>query len=138
MKKLIICILCLSFIFTLSCGGDNDTPPSPLHVVYSITSECAYSCDIALQTPHTTWHKNNINLPWEYSFDALPGNYIYLFAYDPICKSSCWDAGVDDVDLTVSITVNGIIRDSKTCCGDNDPNTPTKCNSIPLIAHVLL
>ena len=138
MKKILLLILCLSFLFAFgSCGGDNDTPPT-LHVVYSVTSECAYSANIALQTPYTTWSKNDINLPWSYSFDALPGNYVYLFAYDPSFKTSCYEAGIDDTDLTVSITVDGVIRDSKSCCGDDDPNTPTKCNGTPLIADILL
>jgi len=138
MKKVILFILCLISVFVYSsCGGDNDTPVSQ-HVVFSVTSECAYSCDIACQTAYTTWYKNDINLPWEYAFDALPGSYVYLFAYDPSFKTSCYDAGIDDTDLAISITVNGVVRSSKSCCGDDDPNTPAKCNGIPLIVDILL
>jgi len=148
MKKLIICILCLSFIFAfISCGGDKNTPvdydnatinTSVSHnVVFKVTSQCADTADIMCirHAPYKIWFNENISLPFTHAFDAPPGYSVYLFANYSSSNSLC---DLDNIDLTVSITVDGVIRDIDSCCGDNDPNTPPECIYMPLIASAYL
>ena len=154
MKKILLLILCLSFLFAFgSCGGDNDTPlvldnnpiDTPVShidtsnsrkVIFKVTSQCADTADIMCirHAPYKIWFNENITLPFTHTFDAPPGHAVYLFANYAGLNNSC---DIDNIDLIVSITVDGVVRDLDSYCGDNDPNTPLECN-MPLVASAYL
>lgn len=128
MKKIIIYLLCLSFLFAFGCDGDNSNPL--IHVIYSVHGIFTTHADINYCNIYGSWTINDAKLPWSHTFDAPPNSYVSLSVSD--IRISPPPIIVDIALTLLSVQRNGQDFISDNCQYFRDPNSDIKCKSVAI------
>lgn len=110
MKNALIAAAVIACVGLAGCGGDNESPsaPTPASVSVRYKVDAPYSASVTYTlSPGSTSQQSQAITPWERTFTATTGQFLYLSAQND-SSSGC---------VYVDIYVNGRLSQTSHSCG---------------------